>query len=465
LICRADNSLSLIDLPMTIDHTHDIAASSWLASANISECDFPIQNLPLSVFRRAGSNEPYRGGMAIGDQAIDLAAFAQTPGLDAALLEALRACAATTLNGFLALGQKTWTALRHGMFAVLSKDSDERFRAALQAALIPLAEIEYGVPLAIGDYTDFYTSIDHATNIGKLIRNDEPVTRNFRWIPIAYHGRVSSIGVSGQRVYRPYGQSVTAGAAIPTFGPCAKLDYELELGVFVGRATRQGESLDVDDASKHLFGVCLLNDWSARDIQWWEMAPLGPFLAKNFATTVSPWIVTLDALAPYRKQWTRDAADPQPLPYLESPANRECGALDVRLEVNLHSALQRSAGRPPARLSSTSFAHQYWSIAQMLAHHTSGGCPMNVGDLIGTGTISGPGNGEAGALIELSRSGSTPVDIGGGETRSFVEDGDVVILRGWCEREGFARIGFGECRAEIVGSWDAVGGGGRPRTN
>jgi fumarylacetoacetase len=211
--------------------------------------------------------------------------------------------------------------------------------------------------------------------------------------------------------------------------------------------------------------VCLLNDWSARDIQWWEMAPLGPFLAKNFATTVSPWIVTLDALAPYRKQWTRDAADPQPLPYLESPANRECGALDVRLEVNLHSALQRSAGRPPARLSSTSFAHQYWSIAQMLAHHTSGGCPMNVGDLIGTGTISGPGNGEAGALIELSRSGSTPVDIGGGETRSFVEDGDVVILRGWCEREGFARIGFGECRAEIVGSWDAVGGGGRPRTN
>jgi fumarylacetoacetase len=436
---------------MTLDFTHDARASSWIESANTPATNFPIQNLPLAVFRRVGSTEPFRGGMAIGERAVDLAVLAQASGLDPALREALAACAAPTLNGFLELGRTAWTALRHGMFTLLSRDVDARLRCAVEAALVPLAEIEHAVPVEIGDYTDFYTSLNHATNVGKLTRKDAFVTPNFRWIPIAYHGRVSSIEVSGQRVYRPHGQSMGKDASAPSFGPCEKLDYELELGVYVGRATRRGEAISVDDAERHLFGICLLNDWSARDIQWWEMAPLGPFLAKNFATTVSPWIVTLDALAPYRQAWQRAPGDPQPLPYLDSSGIREDGALDIRLEVALHTAAQRSAGKPPATLSRTTFAHQYWSIAQMFAHHTSNGCPMNVGDLLGTGTISGPGEGEAGALIELSRSGDTPVDLGDGQTRSFVENGDAVILRGYCERAGFARIGFGDCIAEVVG--------------
>ncbi|CAD6562063.1 hypothetical protein LMG27952_07670 [Paraburkholderia hiiakae] len=435
---------------MNLDFTHNALASSWVTSANAPACDFPIQNLPLAMFRRTGSNEAFRAGMAIGDRVIDLAMLSQAPELEASLRAALIACAAPTLNGFLALGSAAWTGLRHGMFRLLARDANPRARQIVEAALVPMGAVEYTVPVRIGDYTDFYTSLDHARNVGRLIREGDPVTDNFRWIPIAYHGRVSSIGVSGQQVYRPHGQSMKNGSPAPTYGPCEKLDYELELGLYVGRATPRGSTLSVDEAEGHLFGVCLLNDWSARDIQWWEMAPLGPFLAKNFATTISPWIVTLDALAPYRRHWTRADNDPQPLPYLESTANREQGALDVRLEVHLHSAAQRNAGRPSARLSGTTFSHQYWSVAQMLAHHTSGGCPMNVGDLIGTGTISGPGEGEAGALIELSRSGKTPVDIGNGEVRSFVEDGDIVILRGWCERDGFARIGFGECRGEVV---------------
>lgn len=437
---------------MTIDHTHEVTATSWLASANMAGCSFPIQNLPLAVFRRANGGEQFRGGVAIGDQIVDLAALSQISGPDSPFRTALEACAGPTLNNFLALGRSAWTALRHGVFALLSRDVDSLSRRSVETVLVPQSEVEYAVPVTIGDYTDFYTSLDHATNVGKLIRKDNPVTSNFRWIPIAYHGRVSSIGVSGQRVYRPRGQWLAADATTPTFGPCTKLDYELELGVYVGKSTRHGEVLDVDSAAEHLFGVCLLNDWSARDIQWWEMAPLGPFLAKNFATTISPWIVTLDALAPYRQPWKRGADEPQPLPYLDSAGNRAHGTLDVSLEVSLHSTAQQRAGRPPALLSRTTFAHQYWSIAQMLAHHTSGGCPMNTGDLIGTGTISGPGEREAGALIELSQSGRTPVDIGDGETRSFVEDGDVVILRGWCEREGFATIGFGECRAEVFGT-------------
>lgn len=434
---------------MPIDHTHDISATSWLDSANAPGCDFPLQNLPLTVFRRAGTDEAFRGGVAIGDQTIDLARLAQTVPARDAVKEALDACAAPTLNAFVARGREAWTALRHGLFAMLSSDADPASIAAVREALVPIAQIEHAVPFAIGDYTDFYTSIDHALNIGNLLRPEAPLSPNFRWMPIAYHGRVSSIGVSGQRVFRPHGQVPDADGT-PRFRACANLDYEMELGVFVGRATGRGETLGVDRAAEHLFGVCLLNDWSARDIQWWEMAPLGPFLAKNFATTLSPWIVTLDALAPYREPWARRDGDPQPLAYLDSAANREQGAIGVRVEVQLQSAAQREAGLAPTVLSRTTFAHQYWTFGQMLAHHTSGGCPMNVGDLLGSGTISGPGEREAGALIELSRSGRTPVPLGNGESRSFVEDDDTLILRGWCEREGFARIGFGECRATVV---------------
>ncbi|WP_158936229.1 fumarylacetoacetase [Burkholderia sp. S171] len=435
---------------MQLDHTHDVGRTSWLASANDPACDFPIQNLPFAVFRRAGSDEAFRGGVAIGDQVIDTAKLAQIAGLPDDVIRAIQACAKPRLNDFLALGRPVWTALRHALFALLERGASGPGVDSVKAALIPLAEVKYAVPLTIGDYTDFYTSVHHAVNIGNLIRPDDPLTPNFRWIPIAYHGRVSSIGVSGQRVQRPHGQFIRAGAQTPVYAPCARLDYELELGVYVGCGTQAGTSLSVDEADAHIFGICLLNDWSARDIQWWEMAPLGPFLAKNFATTLSPWIVTMDALAPYRANWNRAADEPQPLDYLESERNREAGAIDIRLQVSLQSARARAAKRAPTRISETTFAHQYWSIAQMLAHHTSGGCPMNAGDLFGSGTISGPGDAEAGALIELSRGGQTPVDIGAGEKRSYLEDGDVVILRGWCERMGFARIGFGECRGEVT---------------
>ncbi|WP_081078786.1 fumarylacetoacetase [Burkholderia pseudomultivorans] len=436
---------------MTIDHTHDASARSWLASANELDCDFPIQNLPLTVFRRAGTTEQYRGGVGIGDQVIDLARLAQSDSLGDDLSRALADCAESTLNAFAASGPSAWRSLRHGLFALLSEDANETSVALLKDALVPIADIEHAIPFAIGDYSDFYTSIDHALNIGNLIRPDDPLTPNFRWMPIAYHGRVSSIGISGQEVYRPKGQMLSADSNVPIFGPCEKLDYELELGVFIGQPTQRGQTLTVDDAEDHLFGVCLLNDWSARDIQWWEMSPLGPFLSKNFATTLSPWIVTFDALAPYRKAWARTESDPQPLAHLSSAKNQAQGALDIQVAVQIQTRAQRDTGHPPTQISQTTFSHQYWTFAQMLTHHTSGGCPMNVGDLLGSGTISGPGEQEAGALIELSRSGQTPVAVGDGERRSFLENGDTVIFRGWCEKDGFARIGFGECRGSVVG--------------
>jgi len=320
----------------------------------------------------------------------------------------------------------------------------------VRACLLPLADVEYALPARIADYTDFYTSLDHALNCMRIMRPEADVTPNFRWLPQAYHGRASTIGVSGQRFHRPRGQFLPPGASAPVFAPCTAMDYELELGLWVGPGNAAGQPIAIDQAEQHLFGVCLLNDWSARDIQMWEMNPLGPFHAKNFATTVSPWIVTMDALAPYRTAWTRPAADPQPLPYLELGAQRATAALDIQLEVRLQSEAAARAGRGPARLTGTSFRHQYWSAAQMLAHHTAGGCALQAGDLIGTGTISGPGPGEAGAMIELAHGGQQPVDIGGGEQRGFLADGDTVILRGWCEKPGAARIGFGECRGTVL---------------
>jgi fumarylacetoacetase len=305
----------------------------------------------------------------------------------------------------------------------------------------------------IGDYTDFYTSIHHALNIGKLFGIAD-VSPNFRWLPIAYHGRVSSIGVSGQGVRRPMGQVKPPSEASPRLAACAWLDYELELGLVIGPGNALGEAVSVAEAEDHLFGVCLLNDWSARDIQGWEMAPLGPFQAKNFATTVSPWIVTLDALAPYRCPWTRAPGEPEPLPYLDDAQIRAAGGLDIRLEVALESAARRAAGLGPVPLTATSFRHQYWTPAQMLAHHTVGGCNLQPGDLIGSGTISGPAAAEAGAMMELTQAGRAPLRLAGPdgsvEERSFLADGDAVIFRGHCEAPGRARIGFGECRGTVL---------------
>lgn len=434
----------------TLNHTHAPGARSWLASANAPGADFPIQNLPFAVFRRAGSGEAFRGGVAIGDQVICLAALGQSGALQGLAAQATNACARPALNVFFAMGPDAWSALRHALFEALTDGASGPASAAVRAALVPLADIEHTVPARIGDYTDFYTSIHHALNVGKLFRPEDPVTPNFRWIPTAYHGRASSIGVSGQAYRRPMGQSMAPGAAAPVYGPCARLDYELELGMFIGPGNAQGEQIGMDDAEAHIFGICLLNDWSARDIQFWEMAPLGPFLGKNFATTISPWIVTLEALAPYRQAWDRPADEPQPLAYLESAANRANGALDIQLEVWLETAALRGRGLPAERLSRTSFRHQYWTIAQMVAQHTVGGCNLQPGDLLGSGTISGPTDTEAGAIIELTRGGREPLALSNGEKRAFLEDDDAVIFRGWCEKPGHARIGFGENRGLVL---------------
>ncbi len=434
---------------MALDFTHHPAATSWLDSAQADGTDFPIQNLPFGVFRRRGSGEAFRGGVAIGDQVLDLGVAAAT--LHGPARPAAQACAAPALNDFFALGPPAWRALRHGLFNALQRDADAATVAALRAALLPQSQAEHAVPARIGDYSDFYTSLDHAVNVGKLMSPPLPVTPNFHWLPIAYHGRVSSIGVSGQQFHRPMGQAMAPGAGAPAYGPCARLDYELELGIFIGQGNAQGTQIPLARAEEHVFGICLLNDWSARDIQFWEMAPLGPFLGKSFATTISPWIVTLDALEPFRAPWTRAAELPQPLPYLEAPGNRARGAIDIQLEVRLDTAQRRAAALAPARLSRTSFRHQHWSVAQMVAQHTVGGCNLQAGDLLGSGTISGPGPGEAGAIIELSEGGRKPLHLeGSDEQRTFLQDGDAVVLRGWCEQAGSARIGFGECRGTVL---------------
>jgi len=436
------------------NHTHDPKAASWLATANVAGGDFPLQNLPFAVFRRTGRDETFRGGVAIGDQVVDLAALAASTGLAGLAKEAAQLCAQETLNDFLAKGPKAWQALRHALFALLEQDATPDMVSITRGCLVPMDAVQYALPNRIGDYTDFYTSLDHARNVGVMIRPDAPVAPNFRWMPIAYHGRVSSIGVSGQPFHRPMGQAMPPGATTPVYGACARLDYELELGVFIGVGNRQGEPIPLDQAEAHIFGICMLNDWSARDIQFWEMNPLGPFLGKNFATTISPWIVTMEALAPYRLAWSRADGEPQPLAYLDADGNRQHGALDIQLEVALQTAQREQLGDAPARLSRTSFKHQYWTVAQMLTHHTMGGCNLQPGDLLGSGTISGPSPDQAGAIIELAKGGTQPLTLAGGsgptEQRRFLEDGDSVILRGWCEAPGAARIGFGECRGTVL---------------
>ena len=427
----------------TLNETHDPALRSWVASANQASSDFPIQNLPFAVFRRQGTNEVFRGGVAIGDQILDLVAAAASGIFSGDAAAAVQAAAGETLNALMALGQPAWSALRLALSRALREGSAAQ--ASLAPCLVPQLAAEYTVPARIGDYTDFYTSVYHATNIGRQFRPDNPLLPNFKWIPIGYHGRASSIGVSGQTFPRPLGQTLPPGAQQPVFGPCKRLDYELEMGVFVGGGNALGEPIAITEAEANVFGLCLLNDWSARDIQAWEYQPLGPFLSKNFATTISPWIVTLEALTPYRVAFTRPTDDPQPLPYLDSSANWAQGAIDVQLEVLLQTRQMRELGQAAARLTRTSYRHAYWTVAQMVAHHTVNGCNLQPGDLLGTGTLSGPTLEQAGALIELTVGGKQPLTLPNGQTRSYLEDGDAVVLRGWCEKPSAARIGFGEC--------------------
>ncbi|NUZ08347.1 fumarylacetoacetase [Piscinibacter koreensis] len=431
-----------------LNETHDPALTSWVDSANAAGTDFPIQNLPFAVFRRAGSDEPFRGGVAIGDRIVDLGAAASAGVFEGSAAHAAQAAAGDTLNALMALGPAAWSALRLALSRALRVGSGRE--AALGPLLVAQADAEYAVPARIGDYTDFYTSVHHATNIGRQFRPDNPLLPNYKWVPIGYHGRSSSIAVSGQRFPRPIGQTMLPGESAPALRPSRRLDYELELGIFVGTGNASGEPIAIEGAESHVFGVCLLNDWSARDIQAWEYQPLGPFLSKNFATTISPWIVTLEALAPYRVAFERPEGDPQPLPYLDSPANRAHGAIDLQLEVVLETERMRQSGAVGFSLARTSYRHAYWTIAQMVAHHTVNGCNLQPGDLFGSGTLSGPTLDQAGALIELTVGGKQPIALPDGETRTFVEDGDTVELRGWCEAPGAARIGFGACRGTVL---------------
>ncbi|MBK7720553.1 MAG: fumarylacetoacetase [Simplicispira sp.] len=435
-----------------LDQTHDPAARSWVASANVPGCDFPIQNLPFAVFRHHGGDEPFRGGVAIGDQVIDLARVAVAGCLDGLAHEAALAAAHPYLNDLMAMAPRAARALRHGLFALLREGAEGPAVDALRGCLTPQVAVQYALPVQVHNYTDFYTSIHHARSVGHMIRPDQPLPPNFQWLPIAYHGRASSVVVSGTDFHRPMGQAMPPGAAAPVYGPCARLDFELEMAIYVGRGNALGEQVPLAQAEEHIFGMGLLNDWSARDHQFWEMAPLGPFLGKNFCTSVSPWVVTMDALAPYRVAAVpRPAGDPQPLAYLAQDANQRAGGIDVCLTVGLETALHRQRGLPPAEITHTSFRHQYWTVAQMLTQHTVGGCNLQSGDLLGTGTISGPAPEEAGAMVELSLGGTQPLTLTGtGEQRRFLEDGDAVVLRGWCEAPGAARIGFGECRGTVL---------------
>jgi fumarylacetoacetase len=435
-----------------LDPTHDAQLRSWVDSANLPGCDFPIQNLPFAVFRRAGGRENFRCGVAIGDCVLDLGALDMLTPFEGPGAEALAACGEPALNRLLTLGKEARVALRRGLSQCLRAGAPRA--AELATVLIPRSEAEFTLPARIGNYTDFYASIHHATAVGRLLRPDQPLLPNYKWMPIAYHGRASSLGVSGQRVRRPRGQIMPRGADRPQLAPSARLDFELEVGVLIGPGNPLGSPVPLTQAEEHIFGLCLLNDWSARDLQAWEYQPLGPFLAKNFATTISPWVVTLEALAPYRLPWSRPDEDPQPLPYLDSAQLRARGALDMQLEVAIETAAMRASGAAPQVLARTNFRHSYWSVAQMVAHHTVNGCNLEPGDLLGSGTQSGPAPDQAGSLLELTEGGRRALRLESGETRTFLEDGDRVILAGWCERPGCARIGFGEASALLLPAAD-----------
>jgi len=424
-------------MTVSLDTTHDPLLRSWLESANDPASDFPIQNLPFGRFRRADDMD-WRIGVAIGDQVLDLRR--------AKLIDTYQ------MNRLMQLTAEPRRALRQAISAGLRHGSAKE--ATFRAALVPQSSVEMGVPCEIGDYTDFYTSIHHATTVGKQFRPDNPLLPNYKWVPIGYHGRVSSIGVghtgTGHTFRRPHGQLKPADAEAPVLAPSRRMDYELELGVFVGRRNALGEPVALADAEEHVFGLALFNDWSARDIQAWEYQPLGPFLSKNFASTLSPWIVTLDALAPFRTAYRRPPGDPAPLAYLDSADNRDQGAFDIELEVWLQTEKMRAAGHAGDRLARSNYRDAYWTVAQLIAHHSVNGCNLREGDLFGSGTLSGPNPEEGGSLLELSQGGKRPLTLTNGETRTFLEDGDTVILRGYCQRDGARRIGFGECRGTML---------------
>jgi fumarylacetoacetase len=438
---------------LELNDTHDPALKSWVMSANAPGCDFPIQNLPFAVFRRRDSAEAFRGGVAIGDSIVDLDVVARAELVSPEAQAAALSAGGNTLNAFMAMGPAAWSALRLELSRALRIGTSARTEI-WRTAFVTQPEAEYQLPARVGDYTDFYTSIYHATAVGRMFRPDNALLPNYHWVPIGYHGRTSSLGISGMSFRRPLGQTLTSGAKVPVFGPSQRLDYELELGVYIGKGNSLGEPIAMSKADDHFFGMCLLNDWSARDLQAWEYQPLGPFLAKNFATTLSPWIVTAEALAPFRMAWERAIDQPQPLPYLDSDRNRKHGALDIQLQVFIETAQMRASGTAPSSLSCTSFRHAHWSVTQLIAHHSVNGCNLQPGDVLGTGTQSGPTPREAGSLLELTQGGTQPVALANGESRRFLEDGDVIIFRAWCEKPSAVRIGFGEVRGQVIPALD-----------
>jgi fumarylacetoacetase len=416
-----------------VDQTHDPDRRSWVASANAADTDFPIQNLPFGRFR-SSAEAPWSIGVAIGDQVLDLRATGLIDHGD--------------VNRLMALAPAERQRLRLALSEGLRRGSGRE--AAWRGALQPIAGVELGVPCDIGDYTDFYVGIHHATAVGRLFRPDNPLLPNYKWVPIGYHGRASTILPSGQAFVRPQGQLMGPGDTAPRLAPTQRLDFELELGLFIGRGNPIGRPIPLDQAEAHLFGMVLFNDWSARDIQAWEYQPLGPFLSKNFASSISPWIVTMEALAPFRGPFERPAGDPAPLPYLDGDANRANGAIDIELQVSLQTRRMREAGLAPHAITHSNFAEAaYWTAAQLVTHHTVNGCALASGDLFGSGTLSGSRPEQAGSLLELTQGGKRPIVLPNDEQRTFVEDGDTILVRGWCERPGAARIGFGEVRATV----------------
>ena len=428
-----------------LNETHSPALESWVDGA--AETDFPVQNLPFGVYADPRSGRG-RIGIAIGDRILDVARVRSAGAIGGEADDAASACEGETLNALMAMGGRHWSALRRAASRALRNDTaeGETARAAADDILVAMADVEMMLPARIGDFTDFYASLHHATNVGRMLRPDNPLMPNYKHVPVAYHGRASSVVASGAPCLRPVGQS--KGGGEPSFGPTKALDFETEMGVYVGPGNPMGQPVSIAEAEDHLFGLCILNDWSARDVQAWEYQPLGPFLAKSFVTHVSPWVVTLEALAPFRRSPApRDPGDPEPLRYLSPPSDD--GAFDVHVEVLFASRCMRDEGFPPSILTVTNMRHLYWTIFQMLTHHASNGCNMRPGDLIGTGTISGPEEGSLGCLLEITKRGSRPLLLLTGEERCYLEDGDELIMRAWCEGE--YRIGFGECRAVVEG--------------
>jgi fumarylacetoacetase len=460
-----------------MDETHDPARRSWIESANDPASDFPIQNLPFGVFKLPGesrhsgeaghsgelgraseSGDRWRVGVAIGESVVDVGRLfdmvaSRAPATSADERAGEVACRAGDLAPLMGAGRAVWSAVRWRLSGLLATGSVvDSARAIGDRVVVPRADVQLGMPVAVGDYTDFYASVYHATNVGRMFRPDNPLLPNYKYVPIGYHGRASSLILSGRDVRRPVGQIKTPDAESPIVGPTRSLDYEAELGCFVGVGNALGRPVAIADieAESHFFGCCLVNDWSARDVQSWEYQPLGPFLSKSFATTISPWVVTADALEPYRvAPAPRAAGDPAPLPYLTPPSARLDG-LDVTIEVWMASGEMRARGLQPIRLGRSQFRDMYWTFAQMLTHHTMNGCNLRTGDLLGSGTVSGPTADSLGCMLELTKRGAEPVELPTGERRGFLADGDEVVMRGYCEQPGRARIGFGDCRGIVV---------------